>query len=155
GVAAKISSKPARHLHTLIQQMVNFLGIMQNEWAGAQAFSSVDTYIAPFVKADKLDYRAVKQAIQSFVFGVNTPSRWGSQAPFTNITMDWVVPEDLADKPAVVGGEPADFTYGDCQVEMDLVNRAFIEVMLEGDADGRGFQYPIPTYNITKKFVWD
>jgi ribonucleoside-triphosphate reductase len=135
--------------------MVNFLGIMQNEWAGAQAFSSFDTYLAPFVKVDTLSFTEVKQCLQSFVFGVNTPSRWGSQAPFTNITLDWVVPEDLKEKPAVVGGEQQDFTYGECQGEMDVVNRAFLELMLEGDADGRGFQYPIPTYNITKDFNWD
>ena len=155
GVPDKITSKPAKHLNTLSQQMVNFLGIMQNEWAGAQAFSSFDTYLAPFVKVDTLSFTEVKQCLQSFVFGVNTPSRWGSQAPFTNITLDWVVPEDLKDKPAVVGGEQQDFTYGECQGEMDVVNRAFLELMLEGDADGRGFQYPIPTYNITKDFNWD
>ena len=155
GVRDKIKSKPARHLNTLIQQMVNFLGIMQNEWAGAQAFSSFDTYLAPFVRVDNLDYAQVKQAIQSFIFGVNTPSRWGSQAPFTNITLDWTVPGDLKDRPALVGGRALDFTYGELQDEMDLVNRAFLELMIDGDADGRGFQYPIPTYNITKEFVWD
>ena len=155
GVPDKISSAPARHLNTLVQQMVNFLGVMQNEWAGAQAFSSFDTYLAPFVKADALDYNQVRQSIQSFIFGVNTPSRWGSQAPFTNITLDWVVPGDLKDKPAIVGGEEQPFTYGDCRTEMDMINRAFIEVMLGGDADGRGFQYPIPTYNITRDFDWD
>jgi ribonucleoside-triphosphate reductase len=155
GVPDKITSKPAKHLNTLSQQMVNFLGIMQNEWAGAQAFSSFDTYLAPFVKVDNLSFNEVKQCLQSFVFGVNTPSRWGSQAPFTNITLDWVAPKDLEDKPAVVGGEEQPFTYGDCQPEMDVVNRAFLELMLEGDADGRGFQYPIPTYNITKDFNWD
>ena len=155
GVPDKISSKPARHLSTLIQQIVNFLGIMQNEWAGAQAFSSFDTYLAPFVKADGLSYQEVKQNLQTFVFGVNTPSRWGSQAPFTNITLDWTVPGDLAGRPAVVGGQEQDFTYADCQKEMNLINRAFIELMLEGDAEGRGFQYPIPTYNITEDFDWD
>lgn len=155
GVKNKISSKPAKHLYTLIFQTVNFLGIMQNEWAGAQAFSSFDTYLAPFVRADNLSYPEVKQAIQSFVFGVNTPSRWGSQAPFTNITLDWVVPEDLKDKPAVVGGKKLSTTYGDYQKEMDMVNKAFIEIMIEGDAEGRGFQYPIPTYNITKNFDWE
>ncbi|OHD10621.1 MAG: ribonucleoside triphosphate reductase [Spirochaetes bacterium GWD1_27_9] len=155
GVHGKISSKPARHLYTLVFQVVNFLGIMQNEWAGAQAFSSFDTYLAPFVRVDELTYPEVKQAIQSFIFGVNTPSRWGSQAPFTNITLDWVVPEDLKDKPAIVGGKPyGELTYGDFQKEMDMINKAFIEVMLEGDANGRGFQYPIPTYNITKDFDW-
>ena len=155
GVRDKITSKPARHLNTLIQQMVNFLGIMQNEWAGAQAFSSFDTYLAPFVRHDALSFAQVKQAIQSFIFGVNTPSRWGSQAPFTNITLDWVVPGDLRDQPALVGGEKQAFTYGELQAEMDVVNRAFLELMIEGDADGRGFQYPIPTYNITREFNWD
>jgi ribonucleoside-triphosphate reductase len=155
GVPDKITSKPARHLSTLMQQAVNFLGCLQNEWAGAQAFSSFDTYVAPFVKADKLSDRETKQCLQSFVFGVNTPSRWGSQAPFTNITLDWTVPADLADKKAVIGGREADFNYGDCKDEMDRVNRLFIELMLEGDADGRGFQYPIPTYNITADFDWE
>ncbi|HOV63700.1 MAG TPA: ribonucleoside triphosphate reductase, partial [Spirochaetia bacterium] len=155
GVPDKITSKPAAHLSTLIQQIVNFLGIMQNEWAGAQALSSFDTYLAPFVKIDSLSEKEVKQSIQSFIFGVNTPSRWGSQAPFTNITLDWVVPPDLKDKPAIVGGREMDFTYGDCQTEMDAINRAFIELIIGGDANGRGFQYPIPTYNITRDFVWD
>lgn len=155
GVGGKITSSPAKHLSTLVNQMVNFLGILQNEWAGAQAFSSFDTYLAPFVKADKLSYEQVKQNIQSFVFGVNTPSRWGTQSPFSNITLDWIVPEDMRTKNATVGGKQQEFTYGDCQVEMDMVNRAFIEVMLEGDANGRGFQYPIPTYNITKDFAWE
>lgn len=155
GVPDKITSKPAKHLSTLMQQAVNFLGCLQNEWAGAQAFSSFDTYVAPFVKADSLSDAEIKQCIQSFVFGVNTPSRWGSQAPFTNITLDWTVPADLKDKKAVVGGVEADFTYGDCKPEMDRVNRAFIELMLAGDADGRGFQYPIPTYNVTRDFDWD
>lgn len=155
GVPDKITSTPAKHLNTLVQQIVNFLGIMQNEWAGAQAFSSFDTYLAPFVKADSLSYSEVKQSIQSFIFGVNTPSRWGSQAPFTNITLDWTVPDDLADAAAVVGGATKSFTYGECQGEMDLINRAFIELMLEGDAHGRGFQYPIPTYNITASFDWE
>lgn len=155
GVPDKISSKPARHLSTLIQQMVNFLGILQNEWAGAQAFSSFDTYLAPFVKKDQLSEDEVKQNIQSFLFGVNTPSRWGCQAPFTNITLDWVCPADMAQKPAIVGGDEMPFTYAECQPEMDIINKAFIELMLEGDAVGRGFQYPIPTYNITKNFDWD
>ncbi|MDR0399316.1 MAG: ribonucleoside triphosphate reductase [Treponema sp.] len=155
GVADKITSKPARHLSTLMQQAVNFLGCLQNEWAGAQAFSSFDTYIAPFVKVDGLSDRELKQCLQSFVFGVNTPSRWGSQAPFTNITLDWVCPADLRDRKALTGGREMDVTYGDCQAEMDRVNRIFIELMLEGDADGRGFQYPIPTYNITADFDWD
>jgi ribonucleoside-triphosphate reductase (formate) len=155
GVPDKITSKPAKHLNTLIQQIVNFLGIMQNEWAGAQALSSFDTYLAPFVKIDDLSFEQVKQAIQSFIFGVNTPSRWGSQAPFTNITLDWNVPSDLQERPAIVGGEDLDFTYGDCQREMDLINKAFIHLMIDGDANGRGFQYPIPTYNITDDFNWD
>ena len=155
GVPDKITSKPAKHLNTLIQQIVNFLGIMQNEWAGAQALSSFDTYLAPFVKIDSLDFEEVKQSIQSFVFGVNTPSRWGSQAPFTNITLDWIVPEDLKDRRAIVGGKECEFTFGDCQQEMDIINRAFIELMIDGDANGRGFQYPIPTYNITEDFNWD
>ena len=155
GVSEKISSKPASHLSTLMFQIVNFLGIMQNEWAGAQALSSFDTYLAPFVRHDKLSFKAVKQALQSFVFGVNTPSRWGSQAPFTNITMDWVCPADLRDRPAIVAGVEQDYNYGDCRAEMNLVNRAFIELMLEGDANGRGFAYPIPTYNITTDFDWD
>lgn len=154
GVPGKITSAPAKHLSTLCNQMVNFLGIMQNEWAGAQAFSSFDTYLAPFVKVDHLDLDEVKQCVQSFVYGVNTPSRWGTQAPFSNITLDWRIPDDLKDMPAVVGGKTMDFTYGDCQEEADLVNRAFLEVMLEGDANGRGFQYPIPTYSITRDFDW-
>jgi len=154
GVAGKISSTPASHLSTLCNQMVNFIGIMQNEWAGAQAFSSFDTYLAPFVKVDNLTYKEVKQCIQSFIFGINTPSRWGTQAPFCNITLDWTVPDDLANLPAIVGGKEMDFTYGDCQKEMDMINKAFIEVMIEGDAHGRGFQYPIPTYSITKDFDW-
>lgn len=155
GVEGKITSKPAKHLFTLSNQLVNFLGIMQNEWAGAQAFSSFDTYLAPFVKADNLTYKQTKQAIQSFVFGVNTPSRWGSQAPFSNITLDWTVPQDLAERQAIVGGVEVDFKYKDCQKEMDMINKAFLEVMIEGDANGRGFQYPIPTYSITKDFDWN
>ena len=154
GVPGKITSKPAKHLASLCNQIVNFLGIMQNEWAGAQAFSSFDTYLAPFVKTDKLSYEEVKKCIESFIYGVNTPSRWGSQAPFTNITLDWTVPNDLADQPAIVGGKEMDFCYKDCQKEMDMVNKAFIEVMIDGDANGRGFQYPIPTYSITKDFDW-
>lgn len=155
GVPDKITSKPAKHLNTLMQQAVNFLGCLQNEWAGAQAFSSFDTYIAPFVKQDAMSDAELKQCLQSFVFGVNTPSRWGSQAPFTNVTFDWAVPEDLRNQKAVVGGKEMDFTYGDCKGEMDRINRAFIELMLDGDAEGRGFQYPIPTYNITRDFDWD
>ena len=154
GVEGKITSTPASHLSTLCNQMVNFIGIMQNEWAGAQAFSSFDTYLAPFVKVDNLTHKEIKQCIQSFIFGLNTPSRWGTQAPFCNITLDWTVPNDLADIPAIVGGKEMIFTYGDCQKEMDMVNKAFIEVMIEGDANGRGFQYPIPTYSITKDFDW-
>ncbi|MBP5694057.1 MAG: ribonucleoside triphosphate reductase [Bacilli bacterium] len=154
GVPGKITSSPARHLSTLCNQMVNFLGIMQNEWAGAQAFSSFDTYLAPFVKIDNLSYKEVKQCIQSFIYGVNTPSRWGTQAPFTNVTLDWVVPNDLAELNAIVGGEQCDFKYKDCKKEMDMINKAFIETMIEGDANGRGFQYPIPTYSITRNFDW-
>ena len=154
GIPGKITSSPAGHLSTLCNQMVNFLGIMQNEWAGAQAFSSFDTYLAPFVKVDNLSYKEVKQCIQSFIYGVNTPSRWGTQAPFTNITLDWVVPNDLAELPAIVGGKEMDFKYKDCVKEMAMVNKAFIEIMIEGDANGRGFQYPIPTYSITRDFDW-
>ena len=155
GVNGKITSSPAAHLSTLCNQMVNFLGIMQNEWAGAQAFSSFDTYLAPFVKEDGLSYKEVKQNIQSFIYGVNTPSRWGTQAPFTNITLDWTVPEDLAEQQCIVGGKTLDYKYKDCKKEMDMVNKAFIEVMIEGDANGRGFQYPIPTYSITSNFDWN
>lgn len=154
GVTGKITSSPASHLATLCNQMVNFLGIMQNEWAGAQAFSSFDTYLAPFVKVDNLSYREVKKCIESFIYGVNTPSRWGTQAPFSNVTLDWVVPNDLAELNAIVGGKEMNFKYKDCQKEMDMVNKAFIEVMIEGDANGRGFQYPIPTYSITRDFDW-
>ena len=154
GIPGRITSSPAKHLSTLCNQMVNFLGIMQNEWAGAQAFSSFDTYLAPFVKVDNLSYHEVKQCIQSFIYGVNTPSRWGTQAPFTNITLDWTVPNDLAELPAIVGGKEMNFKYKDCKKEMDMVNKAFLEVMIEGDASGRGFQYPIPTYSITKDFDW-
>ncbi len=154
GVPGKITSAPAKHLATLCNQMVNFLGIMQNEWAGAQAFSSFDTYLAPFVKVDNLSYEQVKKSVESFIYGVNTPSRWGTQAPFSNITLDWTVPADLAELNAIVGGKEMDFKYKDCKKEMDMVNRAFIEVMIEGDANGRGFQYPIPTYSITKDFDW-
>ena len=154
GVPGRITSAPAKHLSTLCNQMVNFLGIMQNEWAGAQAFSSFDTYLAPFVKVDNLSYGEVMQCVQSFIYGVNTPSRWGTQAPFTNVTLDWTVPNDMKDMPAIVGGKPQDFTYGDCKKEMDMVNKAFIEIMIQGDANGRGFQYPIPTYSITKDFDW-
>ena len=154
GVTGKITSAPASHLSTLCNQMVNFLGIMQNEWAGAQAFSSFDTYLAPFVKVDNLTYKEVKQCIQSFIYGVNTPSRWGTQSPFTNITLDWTVPNDLAELNCIVGGKELDFKYKDCKKEMDMINKAFIEIMIEGDANGRGFQYPIPTYSITRDFDW-
>ena len=154
GIPGKITSSPASHLATLCNQMVNFLGIMQNEWAGAQAFSSFDTYLAPFIKADNLTYKEAKKCIESFIFGVNTPSRWGTQAPFSNITLDWTFPNDLAELPAIVGGKEMPFKYKDCQKEMDMVNKAFIEIMLEGDANGRGFQYPIPTYSITRDFDW-
>ena len=154
GIHGKITSSPAKHLSVLCNQMVNFLGIMQNEWAGAQAFSSFDTYLAPFVKADGLTYPEVKKCIESFIYGVNTPSRWGTQAPFSNITLDWTVPSDLAELPAIVGGREMDFRYKDCKKEMDMVNKAFIETMIEGDANGRGFQYPIPTYSITSDFDW-
>ncbi|MEG2002994.1 MAG: ribonucleoside triphosphate reductase, partial [Clostridia bacterium] len=154
GVPGKITSAPASHLATLCNQMVNFLGIMQNEWAGAQAFSSFDTYLAPFVKADNLTHNQAKKCIESFIFGVNTPSRWGTQAPFSNITLDWTVPSDLAEQNCLVGGKEMDFKYKDCQKEMNIINRAFIEIMIEGDANGRGFQYPIPTYSITRDFDW-
>ena len=154
GITGKITSAPAAHLSVLCNQMVNFLGIMQNEWAGAQAFSSFDTYLAPFVKVDNLSYKEVKKCIEAFIYGVNTPSRWGTQAPFSNITLDWTVPADLAELPAIVGGEEMDFCYKDCKAEMDMVNKAFIETMIEGDANGRGFQYPIPTYSITRDFDW-
>ena len=154
GIPGKINSSPASHLSTLCNQMVNFLGIMQNEWAGAQAFSSFDTYLAPFVKVDNLTQKEVKQCVQSFIYGVNTPSRWGTQAPFSNITLDWTCPKDLENVPAIVGGKDMDFTYGECKKEMEMVNKAFIEIMIEGDANGRGFQYPIPTYSITRDFDW-
>jgi len=154
GIRGKITSSPASHLATLCNQMVNFLGIMQNEWAGAQAFSSFDTYLAPFVKADNLTYDQVKKCVESFIYGVNTPSRWGTQAPFSNITLDWTVPADMAEQNCIIGGKEVDFKYKDCKREMDMVNKAFIEIMIEGDANGRGFQYPIPTYSITKDFDW-
>ncbi|MBP5325118.1 MAG: ribonucleoside triphosphate reductase, partial [Pseudobutyrivibrio sp.] len=154
GITGKITSAPATHLSVLCNQMVNFLGIMQNEWAGAQAFSSFDTYLAPFVKTDNLSYQEVKKCLEAFIYGVNTPSRWGTQAPFSNITLDWTVPNDLAELPAIVGGKEQDFKYKDCKKEMDMVNKAFLEIMIEGDANGRGFQYPIPTYSITSDFDW-
>ncbi|MCF0130471.1 MAG: ribonucleoside triphosphate reductase, partial [Pseudobutyrivibrio sp.] len=154
GITGKITSAPASHLSVLCNQMVNFLGIMQNEWAGAQAFSSFDTYLAPFVKIDNLTYPDVKKCLESFIYGVNTPSRWGTQAPFSNITLDWTVPNDLAELPAIVGGKDQNFKYKDCKAEMDMINKAFLEIMIEGDANGRGFQYPIPTYSITRDFDW-
>lgn len=154
GVPGKIDSKPPKHLDSALWQMINFIGTLQNEWAGAQAFSSFDTFLSPFIKADDLDYEDVKQAVQGFIFNMNVPSRWGGQTPFSNLTFDWVVPEDLKDQPAIVGGEEQDFTYGDCQEEMDVINKAFLEVMMEGDANGRVFTFPIPTYNITKNFNW-
>ena len=153
GIEGKITSAPASHLYTcVIRWLISWNSA--NEWAGAQAFSSFDTYLSPFVKVDNLSYKEVKQCIQSFIYGVNTPSRWGTQAPFTNVTLDWTVPEDLAELPAIVGGKEMDFKYKDCKKEMDMVNKAFIDIMLEGDANGRGFQYPIPTYSITRDFDW-
>ena len=154
GITGKITASPAKHLATLCNQMVNFLGIMQNEWAASQSFSSFDTYLAPFIKADSLSYDKVKKCMEAFVFGVNTPSRWGTQAPFSHIFMDLKVPGDMAGEKAIVGGRRMDFTYGDCQKEMDMVNRAFLETMLEGDANGLGFQYPIPAYGIGADYDW-
>ncbi|MBQ6650881.1 MAG: ribonucleoside triphosphate reductase [Atopobiaceae bacterium] len=155
GVPNKVESAPPKHLGTAMGQMVNFLGTLQNEWAGAQAFSSTDTYLAPFVRVDHLTYEEVKQEMQGFVYNMNVPSRWGTQTPFSNLTFDWTCPEDIRDQVPLVGGKPVDFTYGDLQEEMDMINRAFIEVMTEGDAKGRVFTFPIPTYNITKDFPWD
>ena len=155
GVTGKITSSPAKHLSTLCNQMVNFLGIMQNEWAGAQAFSSADTYLAPFVRVDNLGYEEVKQEMQGFIYNMNVPSRWGTQTPFSNLTFDWVCPEDLREQVPVIGGEEMPFAYGELQAEMDLINRAFMEVMTEGDAKGRVFTFPIPTYNITPDFPWE
>lgn len=155
GVPNKVESKPPRHLVSAFSQMINFLGTLQNEWAGAQAFSSADTYLAPFVRIEKLTYEEVKQAMQSFIFNLNVPSRWGTQTPFTNLTFDWTCPEDLKEKHPIIGGEEQDFTYGDLQAEMDMINRAFLEVMGAGDAKGRPFTFPIPTYNITNEFPWD
>ena len=155
GVANKVESAPPTHLSSAMGQMVNFLGTLQNEWAGAQAFSSTDTYLAPFVRVDHLTYEQVKQEMQGFVYNMNVPSRWGTQTPFSNLTFDWTCPEDIRDQVPLVGGKPVDFTYGDLQEEMDMINRAFIEVMTEGDAHGRVFTFPIPTYNITKDFPWE
>ncbi|WOT02906.1 ribonucleoside triphosphate reductase [Corynebacterium pyruviciproducens] len=155
GVSGAISSLPPKHLSSALGQMVNFLGTLQNEWAGAQAFSSFDTYLAPFVRLDNLTYDQVEQAVQEFVFNLNVPSRWGTQTPFTNLTFDWVCPADIADNYPYIGEEVCDFTYGELQEEMDMLNRAFITVMMNGDADGRPFTFPIPTYNITKDFPWE
>ena len=155
GVPGKIEAGPPKHLSSAVGQMVNFLGTLQNEWAGAQAFSSFDTYLAPFIRKDNLSYREVKQFIQEFIYNLNVPSRWGTQTPFTNITLDWVVPEDLREQAPLIGGEEMPFTYGDLQAELDMINRAYIEVMMAGDAKGRVFTFPIPTYNITKDFPWD
>lgn len=155
GVPGRIDSAPAKHLDSALWQMVNFLGTLQNEWAGAQAFSSADTYLAPYIKNDALDYDRVKQLMQSFIFNLNFPSRWGSQAPFTNLTFDWVCPEDLQEEIPIIGNEEMPFAYGDCQKEMDMINRAYLEVMHEGDSKGRIFTFPIPTYNITEDFQWD
>ena len=155
GIAGAIASDPPRHFRSACGQIVNFLGTLQNEWAGAQAFSSFDTYMAPFIRLDKLDYEEVKQSMQELIFNLNVPSRWGSQCPFTNLTFDWTCPEDIKDNHPLIGGELCDFTYGDLQAEMDTINRAYIEVMMEGDADGRVFTFPIPTYNMTKDFDWE
>ncbi len=155
GVPGRAESDPPRHLSSALGQMVNFLGTLQNEWAGAQAFSSFDTYLAPYVRKDDLDYPAVKQAIQEFIYNLNVPSRWGSQTPFTNLTFDWVCPADLRDQVPIVGGEEQPFTYGELQAEMDLLNRAYLEVMEAGDRQGRVFTFPIPTYNITPDFDWE
>ena len=154
GVPGTISSLPPKHFSSACGQVVNFLGTLQNEWAGAQAFSSFDTYMAPFVRLDSLTYEDVLQHMQEFVFNLNVPSRWGTQTPFTNLTFDWTCPQDLAEQTPFIGGDPVDFTYGELQEEMDMINRAFIEVMSQGDADGRPFTFPIPTYNITKDFDW-
>ncbi|MBZ0330915.1 ribonucleoside triphosphate reductase [Halomonas sp. ANAO-440] len=155
GVPGRAESDPPRHLSSALGQMVNFLGTLQNEWAGAQAFSSFDTYLAPYVRKDGLDYQAVKQAVQEFIYNLNVPSRWGSQTPFTNLTFDWVCPADLRDQVPIIGGEEQPFTYGELQAEMDLINRAYLEVMEAGDRQGRVFTFPIPTYNITTDFDWE
>ncbi|TXI94521.1 MAG: ribonucleoside triphosphate reductase [Aquabacterium sp.] len=154
GVPGKVESAPPRHLSSALGQMVNFLGTLQNEWAGAQAFSSVDTYLAPYIRKDALSYESVRQSMQELVYNLNVPSRWGTQTPFTNLTFDWVCPEDLREQVPVIGGEEMPFAYGDLQAEMDLINRAYIEVMMQGDAKGRAFTFPIPTYNITRDFDW-
>ncbi|WP_293765700.1 ribonucleoside triphosphate reductase [uncultured Aquitalea sp.] len=154
GVPGKVESRPPRHLSSACGQIVNFLGTLQNEWAGAQAFSSFDTYLAPFIRKDKLDYPQVRQCVQELIYNLNVPSRWGTQTPFTNLTFDWTCPEDVAGQIPVIGGEEMPFRYGDCVAEMAMINRAYMEVMLEGDALGRAFTFPIPTYNITKDFDW-
>ncbi|KQW93562.1 anaerobic ribonucleoside-triphosphate reductase [Massilia sp. Root418] len=154
GVPGKVESAPPRHMSSAIGQIVNFLGTLQNEWAGAQAFSSFDTYMAPFVRNDGLDYAAVKQAMQELIYNLNVPSRWGTQTPFTNLTFDWVCPEDLREQIPHIAGQPMPFSYGELQAEMDMINRAYIEVMMAGDAKGRAFTFPIPTYNITPDFDW-
>ena len=155
GVPGKVEAGPPKHLSSAVGQIVNFLGTLQNEWAGAQAFSSFDTYMAPFVRKDNLSYAEVRQSIQELIYNLNVPSRWGTQTPFTNLTFDWVCPEDLRGQVPVIGGEEMPFTYGELQAEMDMINRAYIEVMTAGDAKGRVFTFPIPTYNITPDFIWD
>ncbi|MCR4296243.1 MAG: ribonucleoside triphosphate reductase, partial [Elusimicrobia bacterium] len=155
GVPGKVEAGPPKHMSSAVGQIVNFLGTLQNEWAGAQAFSSFDTYMAPFIRKDKLPYKEVRQCIQELIYNLNVPSRWGTQTPFTNLTFDWVCPEDLRDKHPLIGGVPTDFTYGELQEEMDMINRAYIEVMITGDSKGRVFTFPIPTYNITADFPWE
>lgn len=155
GVPGAIAAGPAKHFSSACGQIVNFLGTLQNEWAGAQAFSSFDTYMAPFVRLDAMAYDEVRQQMQELIHNLNVPSRWGSQCPFTNLTFDWTCPDDLREQRPLIGGELCDFAYGDLQAEMDLVNRAYIEVMTEGDADGRAFTFPIPTYNVTRDFDWE
>ncbi len=155
GVPGKVEAGAPKHLTSAVGQIVNFLGTMQNEWAGAQAFSSFDTYLAPFIRIDNLSYTEVRQCIQELIYNLNVPSRWGTQTPFTNLTFDWVCPEDLRGQHPLIGGEEVDFTYGELQTEMDMINRAYIEVMLEGDNKGRVFTFPIPTYNMTPDFDWD
>ena len=155
GVPGKVEAAPPKHMSSAVGQIVNFLGTLQNEWAGAQAFSSFDTYMAPFVRKDGMDYAAVRQCMQEMIYNLNVPSRWGTQTPFTNLTFDWVCPEDLREQVPVIGGEEMPFAYGDLQAEMDLINRAYIDVMTTGDAKGRVFTFPIPTYNITPDFPWE
>ena len=155
GIPGRVEAGPPKHLSSALGQMVNFLGTLQNEWAGAQAFSSFDTYLAPYVRKDNLSFAQVRQSVQEFIYNLNVPSRWGTQTPFTNLTFDWVCPEDLREQVPVIGGEEMPFSYGDLQAEMELINRAYIEVMMAGDAKGRVFTFPIPTYNITHDFPWD